>query len=407
MVWGQAYGDVPSSADPFSVAVRVSCALVSAGWWPGTPPQQRQNLVAGRMLALPDGSWWLFGAWGRWYRWTPADGQWHLCPPPRLAITRMSARPLQQGMPVPQVPPHVVPTGPDLAYDPPAALAFVDAGVRPEVTARVRATVESAAARPTPDYPHWWGLFSSTVPSTVAVTCGVMLWCATSPVFDARIDSQLLGLWSPYRSRPLPEIDGPRWLPPPPLESLIGLYAERLRTRRVDSAVVILRTMWAMASALREDARFQPRADALMTMLGATLQNPTVDYGALAYGDPAVVQQWLTRCPPALAPAQRVEASAGEQFRNSYYDLTLAVTPLAGDLAGVRQDGSSQVIGWLDPQVSDAMRAMLIQRDHPLRPFWPEGDRLPRSLRDGMEAAGPAARRALLATMYGVDQAWC
>ncbi len=401
--------------------------MVSAGWWLGTPPQQRQALVAGRMLALPDGSWWLFGAWGRWYRWTPADGQWHLCPPPRLTITRMSARPLQQGMPVPQVPPHVVPTGPDLAYDPPAALGFVDAGIRTEVTSRVRATVESAAALPTPDYPHWWGLFSPEVPSTVAVTWGVMLWSATSPVFDSRIDSQLLGLWSAHRKRPLPSIDGPRWLTPPPMESLIGLYTERLRAGRVESAVVVLRTMWAMASAVREDVRFQPRADALIAMLGVTLQNPTVDYGALSYGDQAVVQQWLTRCPPSLAPALRVEASAGEHFRNCYYDLATAVTPAAGDpsergyveprliaaallaadLAVVRQEVSSQVIGWLDPQVGEVMRAMLTQPDHPLRRFWPEGDRVPRPLREHMDEAGPAARNTLLATMYGADLAWC
>ncbi|MGI5225366.1 hypothetical protein [Actinoallomurus sp. CA-142502] len=429
MVWGQAYGDVPSSAaqDPFAVAERDTRAMVSSGWWSGTPPQQRQHLIAGRMLALPDGSWWIFGAWGRWYRLTPADAQWHLCPPPQLAMTRRSARPLQQGMPVPPVPPHVVPTGPDLAYAPPPALAFVDAGIRPEVTSRVRAIVESAAALPTHDYPHWWGLFSSGVPSTVAVTWGVMLWCATAPVFDARIDAQLLSLWSSHRTRPLPDIDGPRWLTPPPLEALVGLYTERLRSGRVDAAVVILRTMWAMAGALREDSRFQARADALIAMLGVTLQNPTVDYGALSYGDQAVVQQWLTRCPPALAPALRVEASTGEHFRNSYYDLALAVTPIAGDpgsrgyveprliaaallaadLAVVRQDVSGQVIGWLDPQVSDAMRAMLIQRDHPLRPFWPEGDRLPRSLRDGIEAAEPAVRGALLATMYAADLAWC
>jgi hypothetical protein len=401
--------------------------MVSAGWWLGTPPVQRQNLIAGRMLILPDGTWWLFGAWGRWYRWTPADGQWHLCPPPWLAITRMSARPLQQGMPVPQVPPHVVPTGPDLAYDPPSPLAFVDAGIRPEVTSRVRATVESAAALPTPDHPHWWGLFSSAVPSTVPVTWGVTLWCATAPVFDSRIDTQLLGLWSSYHARPLPEIDGPRWLTPPPLESLIGLYAERLRAGRVDSAVVILRTMWAIAGALREDTRFQPRADALIAMLDVTLQNPTIDYGVLSYGDQAVVQQWLTRCPPALAPALRVEASAGEHFRNAYYDLADTLTPVAGDpsergyveprliaaallaadLAVVRQDVSSQVIGWLDPQVSGVMRAMLIQRDHPLRRFWPEGDRMPRSVRERMDAAGPAVRNTLLATMYGADLAWC
>jgi drug/metabolite transporter (DMT)-like permease len=420
---------LPSSAvqDPFAVAERETRAMVSADWWSAAPPQQRQNLIVGRMLALRDGSWWLFGAWGRWYRWTPADGQWNLCPPPRLAITRMSAAPLRPGMPAPPMPPHVVPTSPDLAYDPPSPLAFVDAGIRPEVTSRVRSTVESAAALQTPDYPHRWDLFSPSVPSTVPLTWGVMLWCATAPVFDSRLDAQLLGLWSAYRARPLPEVDGPRWLTPPPLESLIALYAGRLRAGRVDAAVVILRTMRAIASALREDVRFRSRADALIAMLGVTLQNPTADYGALGYGDQAVVQQWLTRCPPALAQSLRVEASAGEHFRNAYYDLVTAVTPVAGDpssrgyieprliaaallaadLAVVRQDVSSQIIGSLDPQVSEVMRAMLIQRDHPLRPLWPQGDRLPRSLREHMGAVAPSVRSTLLATMYGADLAWC
>jgi hypothetical protein len=429
VVWGQAYGEAPSSAaqDPFAAAERDTRAMVSAGWWPATPPQQRQNLVAGRMLALPDGTWWLFGAWARWYRWTPGDGQWHLCPPPQPAVSRMSARPLQQGMPVPQIPPHVVPAGPDLGHEPPPALAFVDSGIRPEVTSRVRATVESAAALPTPDYPHWWGPFSSGTPSTVAVAWGVMLWCAVAPVFDARLDSQLLGLWSPYRSRPLPDVDGPRWLTPPPLEALIGLYAERLRAGRVDSAVVLLRTMWAMAGALREDSRFRARADALVAMLGATLQDPTIDYGALPYGDQALVQQWLTRCPPALAPALRAEASAGEHFRNAYYDLAVALTPvaadpsdagyveprlisaalLAADLAVVRQEVSGQVVGWLDPEVRAAMQAMLIEQSHPLRRLWPEDDRLPRSLREPLGSVEPSVRDTLLATMYAADLAWC
>lgn len=429
MVWGQAYGEVPSApaADPFAVAERDTRSMVAAAWWPATPPQQRQNLVAGRMLALPDGSWWVFGAWGRWYRWAPGTGQWYLCPPPRLTVTRMSARSLRPGMPVPQIPPHIVPAGPDLAYTPPPALAFVETGIRQEVTARVRATVESAAALPASDYPHWWDTFTRAAPSTVAVAWGVMLWSAVSPVFDARLDAQLLGLWSSYRARPLPQVDGPRWLTPPPLETLIGLYAERLRAGRVDAAVVILRTMWAMAGALRDDPRFQARADALMAMLGTTLSNPTIDYGALPYGDGALVQQWLTRCPPDLAPALRVEAAPGEHFRNTYYDLADAVTPIAGDpaaagyveprllaaalltadLAVVRHDVSVQVVGWLDPDVSAVIQAMLVQRNHPLRRLWPQDNRLPASLRETMETAGPAARDALLATMYATDLAWC
>ncbi|WP_345439074.1 hypothetical protein [Actinoallomurus vinaceus] len=429
MVWGQAYGEVPSAAahDPFAVVERDTRAMVTASWWATTPPLQRQNLTAGRMLVLPDGTWWLFGAWARWYRWLPADGQWHLCPPPRLPMTRTSARPLGQGMPVPRIPPHLVPSGPDFSQEPPQALPFVDVDVRPEVTSRVRATVESAAALPPHDYPHWWGAFSSSTPSTVAVGWGVMLWSAAAPVFYSGLDAQLLDLWSPYRARPLPDVDGPRWLTPPPLESLVGLYAERLRAHRVDAAVVILRTMWAMASALRQDARFRPRADALLAVLGTTLHNPTVDYAALPYGDQAIVQQWLTRCPPVLAPALRIEASAGEHFRNAFYDLAVALASVAGDpaeqgyveprlvaaallaadLAVVRRDVAGQVIGWLDPETRRTTQAILTGPDHPLRRFWPKDNRLPLLLRRRVEKLRPSARGALLATMYAVDLAWC
>ncbi|MCO5968837.1 hypothetical protein [Actinoallomurus soli] len=429
MVWGQAYGGAPSAAaqDPFAVVERDTRAMVTAGWWPATPPLQRQNLVAGRMLVLPDGTWWLFGAWARWYRWLPADGQWHLCPPPRLPMTRTSARPLGQGMPVPRIPPHLVPSGPDFTVEPPQSLPFVDVDVRPEVTSRVRATVESAAALPPHDYPHWWNTFSSATPSTVAIGWGVMLWSAAAPVFDSGLDAQLLGLWSPYRARPLPAADGPRWLTPPPLEALVGLYAERLRAHRVDAAVVILRTMWAMASALREDSRFRARADALLAILGATLHNPTVDYAALPYGDQALVQQWLTRCPPALAPALRIEASAGEHFRNAFYDLAVCLASIAGDpaehgyveprliaaallaadLAVVRHDVVEQVIGWLDPETRRATQAILTGTDHPLRRFWPQDGRLPPLLRRRVETLRPAARGALLATVYAADLAWC
>lgn len=413
--------------DPFTEAERDTRGMVTAGWWPSAAPAQRQNLTAARMLALPDGSWWIFGAWARWYRWTPADAQWYLCPPPRSTVTRMSARPLQQGVPVPQIPPHVVPAGPDFDHDAPEPAAFVGQGIPQVLTSRVRATVESAAALIPTDYPHRWGTFSPSTPSTVPVTWGVMLWSAGSPVFDARFDNGLIELWAPYRVRPLPAVDGPRWLTPPPLEAIVGLYTERLRSGRVDAAVVVLRTMWAMATALREDPRFQARADALLAVLGATLSNPTVDYGALPYGDQAIVQQWVSRCPPSLAPAMRIEASAGDHFRNAFYDLATVVEPIAGDasepgyleprilaaallaadLAIVRQDVAGQVIAWLDPEVRYTIEAVLGQPSHPLRRLWPVENRLPEPLRGRLTAAEPAVRDALLATMYGADLAWC
>ncbi|MCW2900763.1 MAG: ATPase [Streptosporangiaceae bacterium] len=426
VVWGPGYVGAPpqspsTAQDPFTAAERDTHAIVSAAWWSSAPPQQRRHAIGGRVLVLPDGTWWLFGAWARWYRWQPSDGQWHLCPPPQALATRMSGRPAQAGQ-VPGLPPHVVPAGPDFAFDPPAPLPFVRHDLPPELTARIRAIVESAAALPVSEYPHRWPLFSSSVPSAVAVSWGVMLWCAAAPVFDSRLDDEMLGVWNSYRARPLPVVDGPRWLTPPPLEALVGLYAERLRSDRVDAAVVVLRTMWAIASALREDIRFRARADGLLTILGSTLNNPTVDYGALPYGDQAIVQQWIARCPPNLAPALRMDSSPGDHFRHSYYDLAQAIASVAGDpaepayieprlvaatliaadLAVVRQDVVDKVVPWLDPEIRYSVQAVLSQSGHPLRRLWPD-TAPPETLR----GLGGDAQETLLAAMYGVDLAWC
>ncbi|HEX2315290.1 MAG TPA: hypothetical protein VHJ17_16215, partial [Thermomonospora sp.] len=412
--------------DPFTAAEHDTRAMVSAGWWPSAPPQQRQHAIAGRMLVLPDGTWWVFGAWARWYRLHPSDGQWYLCPPPQAPATRMAARPAQQAGQLPPLPPHVLPAGPDFSFRAPAPLPFVKHGFSSEVTARVRATIEQAAALPVEDYPHWWALFASETPSTVAVTWGVMLWCAAAPVFDSKLDAHLLDLWTPYRAKPLPTVDGPRWLTPPPLEALVGLYAERLRASRVDAAVSVLRTIWAMASALRDDPRFQARADALLAILQATLSNPQIDYDALPYGDQALVQQWLTRCPPNLAPALRHESSPGDNVRHAYYELAEAVVPIAGDpgdpgyieprlvaaalvaadLAKVRPDVAGQVVPWLDPEIRYTVQAVHGQAGHPLRRLWPQDVRLPDPLRSGLAAAEDAPEH-LLAAAYATDLAWC
>ncbi len=301
------------------------------------------------MLVLPDGTWWLFGAWARWYRLHPSDGQWYLCPPPRTPAVRMAARPAQQGAgQVPNLPPHVVPAGPDFGYDPPSGLPFVGHGFATDLTSRVRSTLESAAALPAPDYPHSWADFTNGAPSTVAAAWGVMLWCSAAPAFDARLDAQMLDLWKPYRAKPLPDVDGPRWLTRPTLESLVALYAERLRASRVDAAVVVLRTMWAIASVLRDDVRFQVRADALLAILGTTLANPTVDYGALPYGDQAIVQQWLTRCPPNLVPSLRNESSPGDNFRHAFYTLS----ELRGSCRATRRTRPIWSLAWWPPRCS-------------------------------------------------------
>ncbi|PRX03780.1 UNVERIFIED_ORG: SpoVK/Ycf46/Vps4 family AAA+-type ATPase [Actinomadura viridilutea] len=400
---------------------------MAAGWWASAPPQQRQHALSCRVLVLPDGTRWLFGAWARWYRLHPSDGQWYLCPPPRTPQVRMAARPAQYAGvgPMLSLPPHVIPAGPDFSYEAPKAQPFIRRSFLPELTSRMRSTVEAAAALPVVEYPHQWRQFTPQTPSTVAAAWGVMLWCAPAPVFDARMDDKLLDLWRPYRAKPLPQVDGPRWFTPPPLESLAGLYAERLRASRVDAAVVVLRTMWAVASALRDDPRFQVRADALLAILEATLSNPTVDYDVLPYGDQALVQQWLTRCPTHLVPALRDESSPGDNFRHAFYNLAevvahlvgqptdpayieprlVAAALLAADLNVVRRDVAANIIPWLDPEIRYTVQAVLDQQGHPLRRLWPQDLRLREPLRSAASQGDDA--ETLLAAMYQLDLAWC
>lgn len=401
--------------------------MVDGGWWSATPQWQRRDLIADRLLNQPeDGTCWLFGAWARWYRRLPGDGQWQPCPAPLNPATRAAARPLPKGGPVPPIPPQIVPSGPDFAHRPPTA-AFVGADLPPELTSGVGAAVETAAALPVADYPHRSDLFSANVPSAVAVAWDVMLWCAAAPVFDARLDPQLLGLWSPYRSVPLPTTGEARWLTPPTLEAVLAPYAERLRAGRVDCAGMVLRTMWTVAGALRADDRFRARADALLAVMDASLRNPVADYPALPHGDGALVRHWLTRRPPELEALLRAETSPGDRFREAYHDLAVAAAPLAGDpaepkfveprhiaaallaadLATVRRGLARPVIAWLDSEIRELVSAVLDRPEHSLRRLSPTGDRLPDPLRERVHAAEPAARDALLAAVYATDLAWC
>lgn len=398
-------------------------ALVSAPWWSATLSGQRAQAIAGRALTLPDGTYWIFGAWARWYRWHPGERTWNLCPPPQSPVTRRSARPGPQGMGVSEPPPHVVPAGPDFDTRLPKPLPFVGQDFGPDLTARLKSTLEAAAQLPASDYPHWWGTFSTSVPSAVAAAWGAMLWSASAPVFDSHYDGGMLGLWAPYRAKPLPAVDGPRWLTPPPLEALVGLYAERLRAHRPDAATVVLRTMWAVARVLRDDVRFRARADALIAILGATLANPQADYAVLAYGDQALVQQWLTRVPPDLAPAVRIESSAGDNVRHTFYELVTSLVRVCGDpgdpsfieprlvgaalvaadLAVCKRHVVEKVVPWLDPEIRYTVQAVLDQAGHPLRRLWPKDGRMP----DGLRANLGGRAAALLAAVYAADLGWC
>ncbi|MEO5876255.1 MAG: hypothetical protein ABIS86_19905, partial [Streptosporangiaceae bacterium] len=149
-----------------------------------------------------------------------------------------------------------------------------------------------------------------------------------------------------------------------------------------------------------------------------------MDYTALPHGDEAVVQQWLTRCPPELTPALRPETSAGDNFRHAFYALSeslvkasgpadqptfveprlIAATLLAADVSVIRQDVIDQVIPWLDPEIRFTVQAMITQPGHPLRRrFWPVDGRLPEQLRTGLTRR----REQVLGAMYALDLGWC
>src|SRR5690606_18810018 len=150
-----------------------------------------------------------------------------------------------------------------------------------------------------------------------------------------------------------------------------------------------------------------------------------VDYGALPYGDQAIVQQWLTRCPPNLVPALRNESSPGDNFRHAFYTLSELIADLAGDPADpayieprlvaaallaadlnvVRKDMVGNIVPWLDPEIRYTVQAVSEQKGHPLRRLWPQDMRLPEPLRSA--AGSGSGAESLLAAMYEVDLAWC
>lgn len=382
---------------------------------------QRQQVLSPHLLTLPDGSWWVFGSGGRWYRLHPADLRWHLCPPPAATMTRRSARPAPPGSPPPQIPPQVFPRGPDLAADREPPTAVVGRPVPGNILFQLRQILSQAGSAPAADYPLSWRFFASGTPSTVAVTWAAMLWCASVPVFD--LEAPVLELWQPYLSGPLESHGRMRWLLPPSLGGICALPAERLRAGRPDAAGQLARFMVMTARALREDPRFRFRADALLAMVEPILSQPAIDREAVGYGDTAVEQRWMRRCPPPLSAALSWDTSPGECFRQAWYDLASALRPvcgdpdgpgfieprnaatamLAADMASYRPDLAGKVGGWLDPEAGKLLGAILGDPGHPLRRLWPKGGRLP----DGLAGAKGDAVTAVLGAAVMMDLSWC
>jgi hypothetical protein len=290
------------------------------------------------------------------------------------------------------------------------------------LTYRLRSVLTEAAHAPPTDYPLGLGHFLHGTPSTIAATWSTLLWCATVPLFDPALG--LLDLWEPHLAPPPPtapattgDRDGTlRWLAPPPLHTLIGLYAERLRAGRADAAAQLVRCMVMTAQALRDDPRFRVRASALLSMIEPLQANPALDHGALPYGDQVLESEWRRRCPAPLSATLFADSAPGESFQLAFYDLATALRPLCGDpgdsthieprhaatallaadMAAYRPDLATPVGRWLDPELRALLAEILDDDGHPLRDLWPApaGD-------------DPKATLEVLGASAGLGFAWC
>jgi hypothetical protein len=406
----QASGAPPT--DPFSAVESDIRAMTASPWWHSAAPAQRAQAATARMLAGA-GEWWLFGLWGRWYR-CGLDGNWHLCPPPFDPAARQAVRPAPPGAGSPPVPPSLVPAGPDLTPGALAADGLYGTPPPPALLARLQQTLATATAVNPVQFPMRDPQFAPGTPSPAAVCLFSVLWCAGAPVADA--GHPILALFARYLNG---ADSGPRWFLQPDLSLIVGAYTERLRAGDPMGAAHVVRTIWETAEALRGGAAFLPRADALSAMSGATLQMIHSDHGGVRYGDAAVYQEWLRRCPPQLRVTLLRETAPGDHFRLACYDLAAAAAALpsaAGGPAEARRvalallaadlaeapTAAPAVLAWLDPEGARTLGA-LAQPDHPLRRLWPVGDTLP----DAVAGADPQILRTLLAASYSADLAWC
>jgi hypothetical protein len=400
------------TADPFAAIETDIRAMTASPWWMSAVPQQRAQAVTSRMLAGA-GEWWLFGVWGRWYR-CGLEGNWHLCPPPFDPAVRQSMMAAPPGMASPPVPPSILPSGPDLTPGRLADDGLFGAPPPPQLLARLQQTLATAANVNPAQFPILDPQFAPGTPSPVAVCLFSVLWCAGAPVADA--DHPILGLFTRYLSGAEP---GPRWFLQPDLSLIAGAYTERLRAGDPMGAAHVARTIWETAEALRGGAVFRPRADALSAMAGATLQMIQSDHGGIRFGDAAVFQEWLRRCPPQLRVALLRETAPGDHFRLACYDLASAAAALPAAASGPAEarrvalallaadledapGAMSTVLAWLDPDGVRTLRSFA-QPGHPLRRLWPVGGTLP----DAVAGADPQILRTLLAASYSTDLAWC
>lgn len=340
--------------DAFTATEAEVRALVTDPRWQRLPVPARAEMIAARILVTPDGDRWLFGAHARWHLHDPADGRWHLAPPPRGARVRRA------GHAAAVLPARLIPQGPDFAAEPGSTQAFVGPDVPDHVTEQVRVLLRAAGRRSELDFPltAFDEVLAGDVPSTVAAVWGTVMWCAYAPAFDG--NERLLTIFGEYLRRPLPGDEWVRWLPAPPLLDLVRLVAERIRADRPREALRLAAVMADTAQILLADARFRPRALALLTMVEPALNRPGLDEPAARRGDEQVRQAWLERCPPRLGRAVLAETDPRAHFCHTVYDLVeaLSFTPdparAAATLLADLSDSRGLLPGLLDHRLGHA-----------------------------------------------------
>jgi hypothetical protein len=381
--------------------------------WAALPPLVRAQTLALRTLATPDGGRWLFGAHARWYLQDPADGRWHLAAPPVDRGFRAAAQVVQVTS---MILPHLVPTGPDFTTDRGSVQGFIGPDVPYEITERIRDLIIAQRGRRSQDFPltgTFTEIFAKEVTSPVAAIWGTLMWCAYAPAFDG--NEVLLSMFGEFLARPLPGDEWVRWLPSASLDDLVALYGERVRAGHPEAARRLAALMADTADAVREDLRFRPRADALLTMLDPLLRRTAQDHSVAHHGDDAVRQAWLSRCPLHVTLP---DSSPGEHFQHAVYDLVQALTflapkgadpravaasLLAADLAAFAPEAADGLYSWLDPELRHILHVVLTDPSHPLRGCWPRSGKLPSALHPPSRAAAAA----LLGAAYATGLAWC
>ncbi|ROO88361.1 hypothetical protein EDD29_6029 [Actinocorallia herbida] len=412
MNW-QTSGGVPAD-DPFAKAEADVRAMTSSAWWQTAAPQQRAEQVISRLLAGP-GEWWLYGAWGRWYR-CGLDGHWHPSPPPADAAARRVLAPAPPGVGNPPVPPQLIPTGPDIGAGLMAGAGLLADGPSAELVARVQQTLVTAIAVDPQQFAMQDPAFQPGTPTTVAALWGAVLFSAGTPVVLA--EHPLVAMFAPYLTVQAEHL---RWMIAPDLTRLAVYYTDRLGAHDPVGAAFVVRMMGELAGALAADRAFQPGASALAAICATTLQYVQADQQAMAYGPQTVAKEWLRRCPAEFAAPIVREASPGEYLRLALYDLALlygdltegtarppaelrraAAAVFAADLQTIPQ-AVPAVLPWLDPESARTVQEVLGQAQHPLRELFPQGVRLP----PGLSSTDPGKVRALLALTHTLAMTAC